>query len=84
MMVISESDANIVLDANAAVGVLQEIFVGDATIARIQCAPHGGRAEVHPLRRRPDPGCPHGARPVARHGGLRFSEHCADLATQDA
>jgi hypothetical protein len=41
MMVMSESDATLVLDARAAAGLLQEIFVGDATTAGIQCAPMG-------------------------------------------
>jgi hypothetical protein len=41
MMVMSESDATLVLDARAAAGLLLEIFVGDATTAGIQCAPMG-------------------------------------------
>jgi hypothetical protein len=44
MMVMSESDAN------AAAGLLQEIFVGDAMIARIQCATCQSTAFVGSLR----------------------------------
>jgi len=40
----SESDATLVLDTRAAAGLLQEIFVGDATTAGIQCAPMAGCA----------------------------------------
>lgn len=46
----SANDSDLVLDANAAAGLLQEIFVGDMTIARIQCAACEATAAVGSLR----------------------------------
>ena len=42
--------ADLVLDANAAAGLLREIFVHDATVAQIQCATCDSTAAVGSLR----------------------------------
>ena len=46
----ADTGADVVLDANAAAGLLQEIFVLDATAAQIQCAACGSTAAVGALR----------------------------------
>ena len=46
----SETGSDPVLDANAAAGLLQEIFVGDTTIAQIQCVTCESTAAVGSLR----------------------------------
>ena len=45
-----ENGSDVVLDGNAAAGLLQEIFVSDITSARIQCAACGSVAAVGALR----------------------------------
>src|SRR5260370_7445234 len=46
----AENTTDPVLDANAAAGLLQEIFVLDATMAQIECAGCGSTATVRALR----------------------------------
>jgi hypothetical protein len=46
----TESGSDVVLDGNAAAGLLQEIFVSDITVARIECAACGSVAAVGSLR----------------------------------
>jgi hypothetical protein len=46
----TESDRDLVLDANAAAGFLRAIFVSDATLAHIQCATCDCTAPVGSLR----------------------------------
>ncbi len=46
----AENTTDPVLDANAAAGLLQEIFVLDATMAQIECAGCGSTATVGALR----------------------------------
>ena len=46
----AENATDPVLDANAAAGLLQEIFVLDATTAQIECAGCGSTATVGALR----------------------------------
>ena len=46
----TENGSDVVLDGNAAAGLLQEIFVSDITSARIQCAACGSVAAVGALR----------------------------------
>ena len=46
----TEDAADLVLDGNAAAGLLHEIFVPDITIARIQCETCGSVAGVGSLR----------------------------------
>jgi hypothetical protein len=45
----TDKDADLVLDANAAAGLLREIFVLDATVAQIQCAACDSTGEVGSL-----------------------------------
>jgi hypothetical protein len=45
-----ENDSDLVLDANAAAGLLQEIFAADATIAQIECGACAATAPVGSLR----------------------------------
>ena len=46
----TDNGADLVLDANAAAGLLREIFVLDATVAQIQCAACDSTAAVGSLR----------------------------------
>jgi Family of unknown function (DUF6510) len=46
----TENASEVVLDGNAAGGLLREIFVSDITNARIQCAACGSVAAVGSLR----------------------------------
>jgi Family of unknown function (DUF6510) len=46
----ADNGSDLVLDANAAAGLLQEIFVLDATIAQIECAACGSSTTVGSLR----------------------------------
>jgi hypothetical protein len=46
----TENGSDLVLDGNAAAGLLQEIFVSDITSARIQCRECGSIAAVGSLR----------------------------------
>lgn len=46
----TDNGADLVLDANAAAGLLREIFVLDATAAQIQCAACDSTAAVGSLR----------------------------------
>jgi hypothetical protein len=46
----AETGSDLVLDANAAAGLLQEIFFLDATSAQIQCVACGSTAAVGALR----------------------------------
>jgi Family of unknown function (DUF6510) len=46
----TDNGSNVVLDGNAAAGLLQEIFVLDVTTANIQCAACGSTAVVGSLR----------------------------------
>jgi Family of unknown function (DUF6510) len=73
----TDNGSDLVLDGNAAAGLLQEIFVLDITTAQIQCeacsstaavgalrlyaAPMGAVLKVHPLRWRSHEGCPYTA-----------------------
>jgi hypothetical protein len=50
MSIMADPGADLVLDANAAAGLLQEIFSPDATAAQIQCAACGAIAAVGALR----------------------------------
>jgi len=46
----ADNDSNVVLDANAAAALLQEMFVPDVTIAQIQCASCESTTAVGSLR----------------------------------
>jgi hypothetical protein len=46
----ADNDHGLVLDANAAAGLLREIFVADATVAQIQCAACDSTTAVGSLR----------------------------------
>lgn len=46
----TENGSDLVLDGNAAAGLLQEIFVPDITTAQIQCAACGSTGAVGSLR----------------------------------
>jgi Family of unknown function (DUF6510) len=46
----THANSDFALDANAAAGVLQEIFLVDVTTARIECATCGASAAVGSLR----------------------------------
>jgi Family of unknown function (DUF6510) len=46
----TETSSGFVLDANAVAGLLQEIFLRDATSAQIQCVACGSTAVVGSLR----------------------------------
>jgi len=46
----TDNGADLVLDANAAAGLLREIFAPDATVAQIQCAACDSTAAVGSLR----------------------------------
>ena len=46
----TENSSDLVLDGNAAAGLLQEIFVPDITTAQIQCEACGATAAVGSLR----------------------------------
>jgi hypothetical protein len=46
----THADPDFALDANAAAGVLQEIFLVEVTTARIECATCGASAAVGSLR----------------------------------
>jgi NAD-dependent SIR2 family protein deacetylase len=48
-MVMTEKASDLVLDANAAAGLLQEIFLLEATSAQVQCAACGATAAVGAL-----------------------------------
>ena len=77
----TENESDLVLDGNAAAGLLQEIFVPEITSAQIECEACGYAAEVgsfasyarrngssstvHPLRRHSHEGGSYGARSLA-------------------
>jgi hypothetical protein len=46
----TENGSNLVLDGNAAAGLLQEIFILDVTMAQIQCEACGSTEVVGSLR----------------------------------
>ena len=46
----TENVSDLVLDGNAAAGLLQEIFIADITTAQIQCEACGSAAAVGSLR----------------------------------
>ena len=46
----TDSDSGLALDANAAAGLLQEIFLVETTTAQIKCATCGASATVGSLR----------------------------------
>jgi hypothetical protein len=46
----ADNGSDLVLDGNAAAGLLQEIFVLDATMAQIECATCGSSAMLGSLR----------------------------------
>jgi hypothetical protein len=50
MSTMTDHGSDLVLDANAAAGLLQEIFVRDTMIAQIQCAGCDSTAAVGSLR----------------------------------
>jgi hypothetical protein len=46
----THADSDPALDANAAAGLLQEIFLVDVTTAQVECAPCGASAVIGSLR----------------------------------